>query len=68
MDERDYNAMNNIKTKNVFGVELTSIQNMKFSQYLQKTEVPSMNTLTKEERYELTKQWLNNELINYEKQ
>lgn len=65
MDERDFHAMNKIKTKNVFGVELTSIQNMKFSQYLQRPEVPSMNTLTKQQRFELVKKWLENELSEH---
>lgn len=51
-----------MKTTNYYGVELTSIQGMKFNQYLQRPEVPAMNTLTKEERFELTKNWLTNNL------
>lgn len=51
-----------MKTTNCYGVELTSIQEMKLSQYLQRPEVPAMNTLIKEERFELTKNWLTNNL------
>jgi hypothetical protein len=64
MDERDYKSMNKIKTVRVFGVELTPIQEMKFSQFLQRPNAIAMNTLTRLQRYELTKQWLNNELLD----
>jgi len=50
--------MNKIKTVTVYGVEMTSIQEMKFSQYLNKGDVPAMNTLTKEERHNFTNDWL----------
>lgn len=44
----------------VYGVEMTPLQEIKFSQYLQNPEIPAMNTLTKEERIELVKKWINN--------
>lgn len=46
-----------MKTVNVYGVEMTSIQEMKYSQFLNKGDTPAMNTLTKEERFEVTKKW-----------
>lgn len=64
MHERDYKAMNKIKTVSVYGVELTPIQEMKFSQYLQRPNAIAMNTLTGLQRYELTKKWLNDELLD----
>lgn len=53
-----------MKKSNYYGVEMTSIQEMKFNQYIQRPEVPSMNTLTKEERFELASTWLENSLIS----
>ena len=50
-----------MKKVNVYGVEMTSIQQTKFSQFLNKGDVPAMNTLTEKERTELTKKWLNNQ-------
>lgn len=50
--------MNKITAITVYGVEMTSIQEMKFSQYLNRGDVPAMNTLTKEERYSFTNDWL----------
>ena len=46
-----------LKKVNVYGVEMTPIQEMKFSQFLQRPETKAMNTLTKKERYELVKKW-----------
>lgn len=51
-----------MKKVNVYGVEMTLIQEMKFSQHLQKTESPSMNTLTKLERFNFTNKWLKNNI------
>lgn len=42
----------------VHGVEMTPSQEMRFSQYLQNVETPAMNTLIKEERFQLVKKWI----------
>ena len=47
-----------MKKVNVYGVEMTSIQEMKFSQFLNKGDTQAMNTLTKEERFQFTDNWL----------
>ena len=48
-----------MKKVNVYGVEMTSIQEMKFSQFLNKGDTPAMNTLTEKERFDFTNEWLN---------
>lgn len=48
-----------MKIVNIYGVEMTPIQEIKFSQFLNKGDAPAMNTLTKEERFEFTKKWKN---------
>ena len=47
-----------MKIVDVYGIEMTSIQEMKFSQFLNRGDSPAMNTLTKEQRYEFAKKWL----------
>ena len=47
-----------MKKVNVYGVEMTSIQEMKFSQFLNKGDTPAMNTLTEKERFDFTNEWL----------
>jgi len=42
----------------VYGVKMTELENMKFSKYLQSSDVPAPNTLTKEQRFELANNWL----------
>lgn len=44
--------------ENYYGVEMTMIEGFKFSIFLNKPENPSMNTLTKEERFEFATNWL----------
>lgn len=56
-----------MKIVDVYGIEMTSIEEMKFSQYLDKSDLPAMNTLTKEERLETAKKWLDNHRINNKK-
>ena len=43
-----------MKKVNVYGGEMTSIQEMKFSQFLNKGDTPAMNTLTEKERFDFT--------------
>jgi hypothetical protein len=59
---RDLKFDFNMKKINVYGVKMTSVQEMKFSQYLNRSDTAAMNTLTEKERFELTKKWLNNEI------
>jgi len=47
------------KKKTVYGVEMTSLQEMQFAKYRDNKGI-AMNTLTKIERIELTKNWLDN--------
>lgn len=41
----------------VFGVELTTIEEMKFQKYRNDNEVPAFNTITARERTEIVKCW-----------
>lgn len=43
----------------VYGIEMTSIQNMMFSKYVNDNNI-SMNTKTEKERMEITADWLKN--------
>ena len=45
------------KTKRVYGVEMTSLEEMHFAKYLDNKGI-AMNTKTKEERYSIAKGWL----------
>ncbi len=59
MDERDYKAMNErLNTEIVYGVKMTSLQNMMFSKYIANNSI-AMNTKSEQERKELTQNWLN---------
>ena len=46
------------KKKIVYGVEMTSLQEMQFAKYRDNKGI-AMNTLTETERVELTKSWYN---------
>ena len=46
-----------MKKRNVFGIELTSLQGMRFSKYLDNNRI-AMNTLQPKERTEVVKNWL----------
>jgi hypothetical protein len=47
------------KNKMVYGVEMTSLEEMHFAKYRDNKGI-AMNTKTKEERYSIAKYWLNN--------
>ena len=47
-----------MKKLDVFGVKMTSLQEMKFSKYLENNRI-AMNTFYKEQRTEIAKKWLN---------
>lgn len=53
-----------IKKTDCYGVELTELQNMEFSIYKSNSNLPAMNTITKEERKEIVLEWLKK--CNYE--
>ena len=42
----------------VFGVKMTSLEQMRFSKYLENNRI-AMNTKHKEERKQIAKKWLN---------
>lgn len=48
----------------VFGVEMTSLQEMRFSKYLENNRI-AMNTYYKEQRTEIAENWLNEEVNRY---
>ena len=51
--------MSKIRKTEVYGVKLTSIQEMKFSEYLQNNpKLPAPNTISKEQRKQLVLNWL----------
>ena len=45
------------KKLNVYGVEMSEIENMMFSKYVNNNNI-AMNTLTEAERKEVTENWL----------
>lgn len=45
-----------MKKLNVFGIEMTSLQEMRFSKYLENNRI-AMNTYYKEQRTQITKKW-----------
>lgn len=47
-----------MKTYNVYGVEMTSLEEMRFSKYLDNKRI-AMNTFYKEERKKIAEDWLN---------
>ena len=48
-----------IKKTDCYGVELTELQNMEFSIYKSNSNLPAMNTITKEERKQIVLEWKN---------
>ena len=48
-----------IKIIDCYGVELTEIQNMEFSIYKGNSNLPAMNTISKEERKQIVLEWKN---------
>lgn len=47
-----------IKKIDCYGVELTELQNMEFSIYKGNSNLPAMNTISKEERKQIVLNWL----------
>ena len=47
-----------IKKIDCYGIELTELQNMEFSIYKGNSNLPAMNTISKEERKEIVLNWL----------
>lgn len=47
-----------VETVNVYGVQLTELQEMKFSEWLNTTKRVAPNTISKEERRQLVYEWL----------
>jgi hypothetical protein len=47
-----------MKTYNVYGVEMTSLEEMRFSKYLDNEKI-AMNTFYKDERKKIAENWLN---------
>ena len=52
-----------MKKLNIYGVELTEIENMMFSKWIANNHI-AMNTLTEGQRYELTINWLDHNKTN----
>lgn len=50
-----------MKTNTVYGVEMTSLENMAFSKFIANNNI-AMNTKTADERERLTAEWLENRL------
>ena len=48
-----------IKKIDCYGVELTELQNMEFSIYKSNSNLPAMNTISKEERKQIVLEWKN---------
>ena len=48
-----------IKKIDCYGVELTELQNMEFSIYKSNSNLPAMNTISKEERTKIVLEWKN---------
>jgi len=48
-----------MKTETVYGVQMTSLQNMMFSKYVSNNNI-AMNTHTEAERTRITQEWLDN--------
>ena len=47
-----------MKTYDVYGVKMTSLEEMSFSKYLENNRI-AMNTIYKEQRTKIAKDWLN---------
>lgn len=47
------------RTVIVFGVELTTIEEMKFQKYRDNNDVPAFNTITAQERTKIVEDWRN---------
>lgn len=54
-----------IRKVDCYGVHLTELQSMEFSIYKSNSNLPAMNTISKEERKQIVLEWLKK--CNYEK-
>ena len=52
---------NIMKTIDTYGVLLTKLENMRFSIYQNNSNLPAMNTISREERKEIVLKWLKEE-------
>ena len=52
-----------MKKVNVYGVELTELQNMEFSIYKENSNLPAMNTITAEQRKKIVLEWKKNKQL-----
>jgi hypothetical protein len=50
-----------MKTIDTYGVLLTKLENMRFSIYQNNSNLPAMNTISREERKEIVLKWLKEE-------
>jgi len=48
-----------IKKLDCYGVELTELQSMEFSIYKSNSNLPAMNTISKEQRKQIVLNWIN---------
>ena len=48
-----------IKIIDCYGVELTELQNMEFSIYKSNSNLPAMNTISKEKKKKIVLEWKN---------
>lgn len=48
------------KLVDVYGVQMTEVEEMYYSKYMQNSDMPAMNTIYKEERKEFAEKWLKN--------
>lgn len=51
------------KTETVYGVQMTSLQNMMFSKYVSNNNI-AMNTVNKAERTRITQEWLDDNKLS----
>ena len=54
-----------MKKVNVYGVELTELQNMRFSIYKENSNLPAMNTITTEQRKQIVLEWKEKHQSNF---
>ena len=50
-----------MKKTDVYGVKMTSLEEMRFSKYRENNGAIAMNTISKKERFDIAKNWL----VNY---
>ena len=53
-----------MKLENVYGIEMTPLQNMMFSKYISNMGI-AMNTYTSEGRREIAREWINKNHVEH---